>query len=189
MNVLYRPGRKSDAPDLAVLVNYAGEGMPLAIWTSMAEPGQDPWDVGRIRAERDEGSFSWRNATVAEVDGVVAGMVVTYMTPSQPVEITEDIPKMFVPMVEMENLAPETLYINILAVKPEFRRMGIASKLMLDAEMDKPERGMSVGVADKNTGAQAFYASLGYTEAGRKPVVAEMGWETEHEEWVLLLKP
>jgi hypothetical protein len=41
-------------------------------WGKMAEAGQTAWDVGRIRAARDDGAFSWRNAVVAEQDGTVA---------------------------------------------------------------------------------------------------------------------
>ncbi len=189
MTPIFRPANRADAPDLAELVNYAGEGMPLALWTNIAEPGQDPWEVGRARAARDEGSFSWRNGQVAEIDGTVAGMIMTYVTAKDPEELTDDLPAMFVPLVELENKVPETLYVNILATKPAFRRRGIAKRLMLDAENSKPANGMSLIVADKNTGARQFYSSLGYREIARAPLVAEMGWQTEHEEWILIAKP
>ena len=52
MSFKLRAARKTDATDLAVLVNYAGEGMPVAIWQTMAEPGQSVWDVGRARGPR-----------------------------------------------------------------------------------------------------------------------------------------
>ncbi|MEM7195268.1 MAG: hypothetical protein AAF402_09975 [Pseudomonadota bacterium] len=55
---------KSDAGDLACLINLAREGIPLSLWSDMVEDGQDPMDVGRIRASRDEGGFSYRNAKV-----------------------------------------------------------------------------------------------------------------------------
>lgn len=189
MTMEFRAARKSDAPDLAELVNYAGEGMPLALWATMAEPGQDAWDVGRARAARDEGSFSWRNAQVAEIDGVVAGMIVTYVTAATPEVITEDLTPIFVPLLELENMVPQTRYVNILATKPEFRRLGIARRLIMDAEVGRPANGMSLIVADQNTGARRFYEGLGYREMARAPVVAGLGWETDHKEWILITKP
>lgn len=59
----FRPATKTDAAVLAKLVNYAGEGMPLYLWTKLAKDGEDPWNVGRARAAREEGAFSYRNAT------------------------------------------------------------------------------------------------------------------------------
>jgi hypothetical protein len=36
----FRHSGKSDAPLLAELVNYAGEGMPLYLWGKLARPGE-----------------------------------------------------------------------------------------------------------------------------------------------------
>ena len=65
----FRSARGEDAPLLAELVNYAGEGLPLYLWGKLAGPGQTAWDVGRQRAAREEGSFSWRNAVIIEHEG------------------------------------------------------------------------------------------------------------------------
>jgi hypothetical protein len=50
----FRRATIDDAPVLAELVNYAGEGMPLYLWGKMAQPGETAWDVGRRRAARLE---------------------------------------------------------------------------------------------------------------------------------------
>ncbi|MDN3718973.1 hypothetical protein QW131_06505 [Roseibium salinum] len=55
--VAIRPARVEDAPVLARLVNYAGEGLPLYLWDKMAPEGKGPWEVGEQRAAREEGSF------------------------------------------------------------------------------------------------------------------------------------
>lgn len=39
MPATFRPAAIADAPILAELVNYAGEGLPLYLWGKMAEPG------------------------------------------------------------------------------------------------------------------------------------------------------
>ena len=48
----FRLATTSDAAELAALVNFAGEGLPLHIWQGLAEPGQDPWVVGQERQAR-----------------------------------------------------------------------------------------------------------------------------------------
>lgn len=186
----FRPATKADAPALAELVNYAGEGLPLYLWTKLAKPGEDPWDVGRARAAREEGSFSYRNATVIEADGECAGCLIGYEIPDQPKPISPDMPPMFVPFQELENLAPGTWYINVLAVQPRFRNRGLGVKLIELAEetaRKAGKRGMSLIVADKNLGAQRLYLRQGYTQrASRKMVLGD--WNTENEAGLLLVK-
>jgi hypothetical protein len=80
----FRPARREDAAILAQLVNIAGEGLPLYLWGNLAGPGETAWDVGRQRAAREEGSFSYRNATVIENDGVPAGCLIGYEIAHRP---------------------------------------------------------------------------------------------------------
>ena len=77
-----RPATIDDATVLAELVNHAGDGMPLYLWGQMAEPGEAAWAVGRQRASREEGSFSYRNATIIEQDSQCAGCLIGYRFPT-----------------------------------------------------------------------------------------------------------
>jgi len=186
----FRPATKADAPALAELVNYAGEGLPFYLWTKLAKEGEDPWAVGRARAQREEGAFSYRNATVIEADGECAGCLIGYEIADTPKPISPDMPPIFVPFQELENLAPGTWYINVLAVQPKFRNRGLGAKLIALAEdtgRKAGKRGMSLVVADKNIGARRLYALHGYTErATRKMVIDD--WDTENEAGLLLVK-
>ena len=189
-NRSFRPAKVDDAAVLAELVNYAGEGMPLYLWSRMAEPGQAAWDVGRQRAEREEGSFSYRNATIIEHDGQCAGCLIGYEISDNPGPIPEDMPTMFVPLQELENLAPGTWYINVLAVRPQFRRLGLGTKLLSLADetaeaLGKP--GLSVIVSDANIGARRLYDRCGYNESATRLMVKE-NWQNEGQNWVLLTK-
>lgn len=65
----FRHAAFADAPVLAELVNHAGDGLPLHLWSKMAASGESAWDVGRRRAERPEGGFSYRNAVIVEHGG------------------------------------------------------------------------------------------------------------------------
>jgi ribosomal protein S18 acetylase RimI-like enzyme len=97
---------------------------------------------------------------------------------------------MFVPLQGLENLAPGTWYINVLAVRPQFRSQGLGTRLLALAEemaQTHGKRGMSVIVSDANLGAHRLYERLGYNERARRPMVKE-NWESEGQSWVLLTK-
>ena len=189
-NRTFRPATIEDAPLLAELVNYAGEGLPLYLWSQMAGPGEAAWEVGRRRAAREEGSFSYRNATIIEHDGQCGGCLIGYEIPDNPGPIPEDTPAMFVPMQELENLAPANWYINVLAVRPQFRGQGLGTKLMALANKTAEalgKRGISVIVSDANTGARRLYERCGYVVSAARPMVKE-AWKNEGQNWVLLTK-
>jgi ribosomal protein S18 acetylase RimI-like enzyme len=172
------------------LVNYAGEGLPLYLWIKLAEPGETAWDVGRRRGEREEGSFSYQNATIIEHEGRAAGSLIGYEIDDDPQPIPSDMPAMFRPLQELENLAAGTWYVNVLAVLPEYRGRGLGSDLLRiadDTGRRLGKRGMSVIVSDANTGARRLYERFGYREAARRKMVKE-DWVNEGADWVLLTK-
>lgn len=187
---LIRPATLADAPILAELVNYAGEGLPLYLWSKMAALGESAWDIGRKRAAREEGSFSYRNATIIELDGACAGALIGYEIADAPEPIGADMPAMFVPLQELENLASSSWYVNILAVLPRFRGKGLGARLLGVADetgRKLGKKGMSVIVSDANHGARRLYERCGYRAAASRAMVKE-GWDGEGANWVLLTK-
>jgi len=186
-----REAHKSDAAELAKLIDYAGEGLPFYLWRQMAAPGEVPWEIGRQRAARDTGGFSYRNSVVAEVDAKAVGALVGYPVADEPEPVDPDItPRMFVPLRELENLAPGTWYVNSVAVFPEARGLGLGSALMRCAERTASDlglRGISLIVSDANDGARRLYERLGYRETGSRPMVKEQ-WQNPGENWVLMIR-
>ena len=185
-----REATPDDATALAELINFAGEGMPLYLWSKRAEPGQSPWDVGRARARRTEGGFSYRNAFVCEIDSKIAAMLLGYSLPDDPVPIGPDMSAMFVPLQELENLAPGSWYINVLAAYPEHRGMGLGTRLLDLAEDLARKAGhgtLSIIVSDANAGARRLYEKCGYTEIASRPLVMD-DWINPGKNWVLLTK-
>jgi ribosomal protein S18 acetylase RimI-like enzyme len=180
-----------DADALAELVNFAGEGLPLYLWTRMAKEGEDPWTVGQARARREEGSFSYRNAAVIEREGGVAACLIGYPLADEPEPIGAETPAMFVPLQELENLAPGTWYVNVLAGYPQSRGHGFGTALLKHAETlaraAGVKNGMSVIVADNNTGARRLYERVGYREVAKRPMAKE-NWVSAGSAWVLLAK-
>ncbi len=187
----FRGARPDDAPALAELVNFAGEGLPLYLWAKMAEPGESPWEVGRRRAMRTEGAFSFRNAVVAEADRRVVAGLVGYPLPerSEPVDYAA-LPPILIPLQELECLAPGTWYVNVLATFPEYRGQGYGTRLLRLAERlaaAAGRSGLSLIVADANAGAVRLYQRLGYLELARRPMVKER-WDNPSENWLLQAK-
>ncbi len=188
----YRNATKNDAYELAELVNIAGEGMPVYLWARMLEPGEDAWDVGRRRAQREEGSFSYRNAVVREEEGRAVAALIGYPLADEPEPVDYDgMPAMFVPLQELEDLVPGTWYVNVLATYPEYRGQGFGAELLAIAEQlarDTGRKGMSIIVSDGNPGAVRLYERIGYERIAMRPMVKD-DWENRGEHWVLLTKP
>ena len=187
----YRRASPGDALELAELINMAGEGMPLYLWEGMAEAGETVWDVGRRRARREEGSFSYRNAIVREEDGRAVATLIGYPLAEEPPPWDPAaLPAMFVPLQELEDLAPGTWYVNVLASYPQCRGKGYGNELLSIAEAQAVAsgcKGLSVIVSDGNHGALRLYERTGYERIASRAIVKD-DWENPGENWLLLMK-
>ena len=189
------PLRRATREDVAVvarLVDIAGEGLPQYLWARMARPGETPWDVGERRAAREQGAFSYRNTIVSEADGQVVACLIGYPLPEKPVPVDGDsVPALFVPLLELENLAPASWYVNVLATLPGHRGRGHGARLLAAAERiaaDVGARGLSIIVSDANADALRLYERCGYRRIVERTMVKE-SWENSGKNWVLLVKP
>lgn len=188
--VTSRPAKPEDATALVDFVTMAGEGLPEMAWTRMAGPGESTRDVGLRRAAGGEGAFSWRNATIFEVAGRVAGGLLGYRQLDVPQEIGPDFPPVFRPLQELENLACGTWYVNILGVYPAYRGHGIGAAMLDHARVlarQTGAAGTSIIVGSTNTGAERLYRRCGYTEVARRTMRVP-GWVHDGGEVILLVK-
>jgi GNAT superfamily N-acetyltransferase len=188
MTIKLRPATPDDAGTLAELINIAGDGLPLALWTRQTDSTRDAMTVGREQVA-DEGSvFSWTKASVAVEDGHLAGMVLSHMTAETPGWFTEETPAVYRPLAILEHEAPATRLIDAVCVLERFRNRGVASALIKDAEMSPGANGMSFITHNRNQDARAFYARLGYREDTTAPLI-RADWQTPATEWILMRKP
>jgi ribosomal protein S18 acetylase RimI-like enzyme len=189
MNV--RNATKQDAEHLAFLINLAGEDLPKLLWRRMADAGQEPLAFGALRAVREDGAFSYRNARILEIDGSVAGMLLSYLLPDpHDAGDLDDYPAVIRPLVELEAKAPGTWYINAIATYQQFRGRGVASALMSLGEhmaRDAHASGLSLIVASENKMAHGLYVKLGYQEIESRSLVAFPGGPAGGE-WLLMVK-
>ncbi|MDH5619893.1 MAG: GNAT family N-acetyltransferase [Gammaproteobacteria bacterium] len=187
----YRAATPRDAEAMAELVNIAGEGLPLHLWTKMAGEGESPWEVGRQRAQRKSGGFSYCNTIVHEEDNSVVAALIGYPLPDAPEPVDyRELPEMFVPLQQLEDLVPGTWYINVLAAYPKHRGKGYGTGLLTVAEEIAAQegcRGLSLIVSDGNPRARQLYMRSGYQEITSRTMV-KGSWENAGENWVLLRK-
>jgi ribosomal protein S18 acetylase RimI-like enzyme len=180
----------ADADALAELVQFASEGLALCLWTKLAGPGGDPWDIGRKRVSGETGGVSYRNALIADVAGRPAGALIGYPLGAEAEPIADTLPAMLAPLHELTRMAPDTWYVHALAAYPQHRGRGLGTALLAEADKraaraGKP--GLSLIVTDTNTGARRLYERRGYREAARCKMVKE-DWQHPGTNWVLLTK-
>lgn len=188
--MLIRDAKASDADHLVRFINMAADDLPLHFWKKSAAPGDDPLAYGRIRAARDTGSFSYRNAWLAEVNGQVAACLLGYPAALEPEKLDPDTPPIFVPLLELEALAPGSWYLNVLATYPAFRGQGLGTSLLAKAEAVARAAGrntISLIAEDTHHEALRLYRAKGFSQLARRPVVKE-DWPVEANEWLLFVK-
>ena len=189
MDLTIRPAEPEDAPFMVPLVNASSGGLPFQIWTSLAQPGESPWDVGLRRVRSDDTPVSWRMAWIAEVSGVPAGVAVVHQQAETPEELEAAIMSpLYRPFVELELEAFDTAYIRVLSVSEAMQGRGVGTRLLSFAERFRGPEGTSIIVADSNEGAWRFFERSGYSEAARRRMVKD-GWQTPGTDWVLMRKP
>lgn len=191
--IAIRPARKADASDIALLINIAAHGGPADGWAHSqdAEGTYNPIEIGRLQVLREEGAFTWRNATMAESDGEVAGMLLGYREPDAAEPIPAQTPDYFRPLYELEAEAAGRWFISMLGVYVPWRDKGIGSRLLEVAETKARETAAS-GVAliteDVNDGARRLYARRGFAVAAKRPMVRFPGGGPRGQDWLLMVR-
>lgn len=189
--MLIREAKASDAGHLVRFINMAADDLPLHFWRKSVGPEGDPWAYGKERAARDTGNFSYRNAWLAEVEGEVAACLLGYPAEEEPGPIDPETPAIFVPLLELEALAPGSWYLNVLATYEAFRGKGCGSALLAHAEEIARGAGhktISLIAEDTHLDALRLYTGKGYREVARRPVV-KGDWAVDAKEWILFTKP
>jgi ribosomal protein S18 acetylase RimI-like enzyme len=188
--VVIRQATAADAEHLVRFINMAADDLPLHFWKKSVGESGDPWAYGRERAARETGGFSYRNAWLAEVEGEVAACLLGYPAEDEPAPIDPDTPAIFVPLLELEALAPGSWYLNVLATYAAFRGKGCGSALLAHAEdvtRGLGRRTVSLIAEDTHEDALRLYTAKGYREVARRPVV-KGDWAVDTSEWILFIK-
>ena len=150
--------------------------------------GQSAESFGLERIQSEDAGISYSNAWVAEIEGNPLGCLIAYQKPEVTDELTSDVSPLFEPLMVLEREAFATGYVFVLSTVSQARGQGIGSSLLTFAERYRGPRGMSLIVADNNTGARKLYERNGYEVCASQPMTKN-GWESEGEDWLLMIKP
>jgi ribosomal protein S18 acetylase RimI-like enzyme len=193
MNLALRPARKSDAAEIALLVNIAVHGQMASGWAHDARAADtyEPLEVGRLDMLRDDTDFGWRHATMAHVDEEIAGMLLGYAKdgPRKPVPDTVWAPLR--PIQELEETASGRWFISMLGVHKGWRGRGVGSALLAHADQlaqASTTRGQALIVEDANAGARKLYESRGFSVTTSRPMVPFPGAAPTGTDWLLMVK-
>lgn len=180
--IVIRPAVSADAATIAEVIAMAiGDEAGLRNYC-----GEEYMAVLTEVARREATQYSWQNALVAELNGVVAGAVVgydgaqlytlregTFATINEFVERTQTI---------VDETSAGEYYLDSVGVLPQYRGMGVG-RALVSAFCDKAfaEGHQRVGliVDFENPDAERLYTSLGFVRIGTRPFFTHQMWHLQ----------
>ncbi len=188
-----RPARKSDASEIALLVNIAVHGGIARGWASgeAAAGTYDPIEVGRLGMMRDDTEFGWKNVTMAEADGEVVGMLLGYRKADVFEPVPPEVTGFMRPIEELEAAANGKWFISMLGVHLGWRGKGVGSTLLQVADakrQDSKANGIALIVEDANDGARRLYERSGFAVRDKRPMGRIPGGAAAGHDWLLMVK-
>ena len=183
--ITHRAARKEDAPLIAKAVAMAfGDECVKALC------GDDYLNVLEDIAKSEDSQYSFKNALIAEVDGLPAGAICGYdggelsKLKARTLEMVKEHTGLEA-QVEKETQAGE-FYIDSLGILPEYRGQGLGSKLLTAMCDHANKNGHSlVGllVDYNNPKAEALYKKLGFKRIETVDFLGHKMWHLQiHED-------
>lgn len=141
--------------------------------------------LAEVACRRDT-QYSWQNALIAEVDGMVAGAVVGYdgaelrTLREGTFAVLSDYVRHSVSIVD-ETSAGE-YYLDSVGVLPEFRGLGVGRALVsafCDKAFAEGHKRVGLIVDYENLNAEKLYKSLGFERVGTRPFFSHQMWHLQ----------
>ena len=168
MHIDYRPARKEDCRRIAELDYIASAGAVEFLFRDLV-PDASPVDVVTYSLEKDDDPHSYRNTIVAEHDGKVIGMALSY--PAKFHEITDEMREFF-PADRLEHFkdffssrVDDSYLLDALCVEEDYRGQGIGERLIdltKTKALKEDYHALSLIVFADNIRAQALYQRNGF---------------------------
>jgi GNAT superfamily N-acetyltransferase len=181
-------GQERDLDALCDLFDMANHGDIAAIWGRDAGPGET-WKHVCARHMRDPRSeVHWAKAVVAQINERIAGALFFFHLMPAPVADVNELPLHARPFAILRAHAPECVMLRDMAVFPEFRGLGIATRLLDAAIAAGFAEGLQHAVAivhESNVKLLAHYRKRGFAEIGSHTVLAHVLHSPESR-WLLL---
>jgi ribosomal protein S18 acetylase RimI-like enzyme len=183
-----RAAERRDAADLAILVDIASHGFATWLWHGAVMRGlkDTAMEQGRSRLRMDDEPGAWKDATLAEWDGEIAGVSIGYDLDESVREIVAPHP-VIKPLLDLQVMVIGSRFIDSLGVYRHHRGKGIGRALLVH-EIDKANgRQVSLITESHNDTALALYAANGFAEKARLAAVP-LFEDSKRHEWVLLAR-
>ncbi len=173
-----RPATVADARDIASLIAISSDGIAMIEWVEEAvAEGLEPLDIGERTYRNPDGDYSWRNCTMVEKDGKVAGMLLAFGMPAGEARDPRQRPSIddaniFAPYMYLEE--PDSWYVCGVALYPEHRGQGLGTRLMQLANDQARQNGfekVSLVAFAQNKGSIRLYQRLGYEIVDKAPII------------------
>ena len=183
-----RAAERWDAADLAILVDIASHGFATWLWHGAVMRGSKDtaMEQGRSRLRMDDEPGAWKDATLAEWDGEIAGVSIGYDLDENVRDIVAPHP-VIKPLLDLQVMVIGSRFIDSLGVYRHHRGRGIG-RALLAHEIDKAKgRQVSLITESHNDTALALYAANGFAEKARLEAVP-LFEDSKRHEWVLLAR-
>lgn len=182
MKITVRAAVRDDAATIAEIVAMAiGDEVALCDYC-----GEEYMAVLTEIARREATQYSWQQALVAEVDGVVAGAIVGYdgaelhtLREGTFATLRDCIGR--VSTIVDETTAGE-YYLDTVGVLPNFRGRGVGRALVAafcDRAFAEGHNRVGLIVDYENPDAERLYTSLGFKRMGSRPFFTHQMWHMQ----------
>jgi ribosomal protein S18 acetylase RimI-like enzyme len=181
-NITVRRAEKSDAAELAILVDISSHGFASWFWYGAVLNGskETAFEEGRCFMRSDTQPAAWRDASVALVDDEIAGVIVGH--PILPSITDETAPHPVVePILELQKTIAGDWFIDSLGVYRHHRGKGLGKRLLAHEIARAGNRPVSLITESDNDTA------LGFAEVTRRQAVPLTENGKQHD-WVLLTR-
>jgi ribosomal protein S18 acetylase RimI-like enzyme len=187
-NITVRRAEKSDAAELAILVDISSHGFASWFWYGAVLNGskETAFEEGRCFMRSDTQPAAWRDASVALVDDEIAGVIVGH--PILPSITDETAPHPVVePILELQKTIAGDWFIDSLGVYRHHRGKGLGKRLLAHEIARAGNRPVSLITESDNETALGLYKSHGFAEVTRRQAVPLTENGKQHD-WVLLTR-
>ncbi|MEM8828393.1 MAG: GNAT family N-acetyltransferase [Cyanobacteria bacterium P01_G01_bin.19] len=177
-NVIFRPAYVKDASAIARLTIAASGGILEFLFAELVE-AMTAEDILTVAITAEEGNLSYRNTLVAEKEASVIAIANSYSAVKHriTIEMRDFIPQERLVVLEdfFASRVNDSLFLNALSVKSEYRRQGIGKRLVEKVKQKARAEGfasVSLIVLTDNLPAISLYSSLGFEEIKQIEIVS-----------------
>lgn len=182
--IIVRAATREDAATIAQAVAMAiGDEATLHDYC-----GDDYLTVLTEVARSEATQYSWQNALIAEVEGLVAGAIVGYDGADLSTLREGTFTILHKRIGHTPTIADETeegeYYLDSIAVLPEFRGRGVAHSLIVafcDKAFIAGHQRVGLIVDNDNHKAEKLYSSLGFERVGTKIFFGHQMWHLQRK--------